>query len=176
MWRLLLVALALATPAFAQVAPREDTSILEQLVPESFRLTGTATAARNGFLWRTTINYALTNNSGMNLFLGIDRSGVSLGSCTEAEAANGGLPLLPRPRQLIYGAPIGAGPPRGILALAGARIAGTIILMNCDAPNPGYETAPLALSLMLGKEADFNKMQLIPLSAVIPIRQLRPPF
>lgn len=89
MWRFLLVVLALATPAIAQVGPREDNSILDQLVPESFKLTGTATAAMNGIVWRTSINYALTNNSGMNLYLGIERSGVSLGSCTEAETSSG---------------------------------------------------------------------------------------
>jgi len=176
MWRYLFISLTFAAPATAQVIDREDHSILDQLVPESFKLSGTATVAFSGLRWRTTINYALTNDSGMNLFVGIERSGVSIGSCTDVESSGGGLPLLPSPGQRIYAGPIGAGPPRGVTVLAGAQVTGTIVLFDCDAPNPGFETTPLALSLMLGKQSNYLTMQAVPLSATVPIRRMRPPF
>jgi hypothetical protein len=74
MWRYLFIFLTFAAPATAQVIDRDDHSILDQLVPDSFKLSGSATAAFSGLGWRTTINYALTNDSGMNLFLGIVES------------------------------------------------------------------------------------------------------
>jgi hypothetical protein len=175
MWRYLFLSLAFAAPAIAQVT-REDNSIFDQLVPESFKLSGSAIAAFSGLEWRTTINYALTNDSGMNLFLGIERSNVSLGSCTDVESSSGGLPLLPSPGARIYTGPIGGGPPRGVMVLAGARIAGTIILVDCEAPNPGFETTPFAFSLMLGKQSNYFTMQVVPVSATVPVRRMRPPF
>lgn len=176
MWRSLFLTLALAVPATAQAMQRDDHSIIDQLVPESFKLSGSAIAAFSGLSWRTTVNYALTNDSGMNLFLGIERSGVSLGSCTEAESAVGGLPLLPSPGARIYAGPIGGGPPRGVMVLAGARVVGTITLLNCEAPNPGFETTPFSLSLMLDRRADYFAMQIVPVSATVPIRRMRAPF
>ncbi len=176
MWRYLFLALTFAAPASAQVMDREDHSILDQLVPESFKLSGSAIASFTGLAWRTTVSYALTNDSGMNLFLGIERSGVSLGSCTEVESGSGGLPLLPSPGQRIYAGPIGAGPPRGVMVLAGARVTSTIVLVNCEAPNRDFETTPIALSLMLGKQPSYFTMQVVPVSGAVPIRRVRPPF
>lgn len=176
--RLFLVFLALlASPAVAQIAPKQqDDSILEQLVPESFKLTASATAQRTGLVWRTTISYGLKNDSGMNLYMGVDRSSVALGSCTEAETSTGGLPLLPSPQARVYSAPAGSGPPRGVMALAGSRVSGVITLVNCDAPNPGSATAPLSLSLLLGKQADYARMTPVPISADIAIRQIADPW
>ena len=45
------------------------------------------------------------------------------------------------------------GPPRGAFVPAGARAAGAIVVYNCPAPNPGYPTAPLSISLLVGKVA-----------------------
>ena len=59
------------------------------------------------------------------------------------------------------------------MAIAGTRVVGAIVLAYCDAPNPGFPTAPLSFSLLIGKSPDFNAMLPVPVSAEAPIRQLR---
>jgi hypothetical protein len=163
---------ACRSPAFAQVTP-QDESLQEQLVPESFKLEATAVAAKFNWLWNTTINYTIANNSGMNLYLGIMRGGVAIGSCTDAEEASGSLQFLPNPHAHVFSINPMQGPPRGAFVLAGARVAGAIVVSNCAAPNPGYPTAPLSISLMIGKTQAFQTMTTFPLSMNAPIRQLQ---
>ena len=165
------VALGSASPAIAQVTP-QDESLQEQLVPESFRLDASAVASKFNWLWNTTINYTIVNNSGMNLYLGIMRGGVTIGNCTDAEEASGSLQLLPNPHAHVFSVNPMQGPPRGAFVPAGARVAGAIVLTNCAAPNPGYPTAPLSITLTVGKTQAFQTMTTFPLSANAPIRQL----
>lgn len=169
---LLAMALGSASPALAQVTP-QDESLQEQLVPESFRLDATAVASKFNWLWNTTINYTIVNNSGMNLYLGIMRGGVALGNCADAEEVRGSLQFLPNPHAHVFSVNPMEGPPRGAFTPAGARVAGAIILANCAAPNPGYPTAPLSISLMIGKSEAFRTMTTFPLSMNAPIRQLQ---
>jgi hypothetical protein len=160
------------SPASAQVS-QQDQSLQEQLVPESFKLEASATASKFNWWWTTTINYSIVNNSGMNLYLGIMSGGVSIGSCTQAEEARGSLQLLPSPPAHVYSVNPMQGPPRGAFTPAGGRVAGAIVMSNCAAPNPGYPTAPLSISLMLGKSEAFQTMTTFPLSIDAPIRQLQ---
>jgi hypothetical protein len=168
----LTVLILAASPASAQVT-KQDESLQEQFVPESFKLDATAVAAKFNWLWNTTINYSIANNSGMNVYLGIMRGGVALGSCTDAEEARGSLQFLPNPHATAYSVNPMQGPPRGAFVPAGARVAGAIIVYNCAAPNPGYPTAPLSISLMVGKSEAFQTMTTFPLSMNSPIRQLQ---
>jgi hypothetical protein len=161
----------LPSSASAQVT-RQDESIQQQLVPESFKLEASAVAAKFNWLWNTTINYTITNNSGMNLYLGIMRGGVAIGSCTDAEEIRGSLQLLPSPHAHVYSVNPMQGPPRGAYVPAGARVSGAIVVYTCAAPNPGYPTAPLSISLMVGKSESFQTMTTFPLTFDAPIRQL----
>jgi hypothetical protein len=172
MLRIFAILLALTSSAFAQVAT-PDESLQEQLVPESFKLTATASATRPDLTWMTAVSYALVNNAGMNLYMGLIQGSAAIGSCTEIAAATGGLPTLPSPNQMFYVAPIGAGPPRGLYVPAGGRVAGTITFLECSAPNPGYPTAPLSMSLMVGKSNATKTMIQFPLSADVPIRKIQ---
>ncbi len=82
-------------PAFAQVIAG-DNALLEQLVPESLKFEASAVASKADlFNWRTNISYTLTNNSGMNLYMGIMMGSVAIGSCSQVNNARGGLQLLP---------------------------------------------------------------------------------
>ena len=164
--------LALASPAFAQVT-QQDESLQQQLVPESFKLEGSAIAQQFNWMWNTTVAYSVTNNSGMNLYLGIMINGIAIGSCANAERATGALQLLPSPNAVAYSQAYGAEPPRGVFVPAGGRAAGTIVIGNCPAPNPGFPTAPLSISLMIGKSEIPKTMIQFPLSADVPIRQLQ---
>lgn len=154
---------------------QNDEALQEQLVPESFKLTAAATAQKVPYntIWRTSIAYSIVNDSGMNLYFGVSQTGLAIGACTEVYSATSGLPLLPPPNAMAYSAPAGSGEPKGIYVPSGVRIGGTIIMDNCEAPNPGSPTAPLAFTLMIGKKASFKKMFTFPLSADVPIRQLR---
>ena len=78
------VSLSCLSPACAQVT-QQDESLQEQFVPESFKIEATAVASKFNWLWNTTISYTVTNNSGMNLYLGVMRGGVTIGSCTDAQ-------------------------------------------------------------------------------------------
>ena len=62
--------------------------------------------------------------------------------------------------------------PQAIFAPAGARIAGNISLDECSAPNPGSPTAPVSLSLMIGKTLAIKSMIQYPVSATAPIRRV----
>ena len=168
---LIFLSVSLFSPAFAQVTP-QDESLQEQFVPESFKVDATAVAAKFNWLWNTTINYSVVNNSGMNVYLGIMRGGVSLGNCTDAEEVRGSLQFLPNPHATAYSVNPMQGPPRGTFVPDGAHVAGAIILYNCAAPNPGYPTAPLSISLLVGKTQAFQTMTNFPLSMDTPIRQL----
>jgi hypothetical protein len=70
MFRIIAVFLALISPAFTQVATPAE-SLQEQLVPESFKLSGSAIATRPYAEWWTTVPYTLVNDSGMNLYMGL---------------------------------------------------------------------------------------------------------
>ena len=166
------VSLGLSPPASAQVT-QSDESLQEQLVPESFRLEATAVAAKFNWLWNTTISYTITNNSGMNLYLGVTQGGVAIGNCTDAQEIRGTLQFLPSPHATAYSMNPMQGPPRGAFVPAGARAAGAIVVNNCPAPNPGYPTAPLSISLMVGQTQSFQTMTTFPLSVDSPIRQLQ---
>ena len=171
MFRILFLLLALIDTAHAQILKRDE--LQEQIVPDSFTLTGSASASRIGnSFWRMSVNYAIVNKTGINLYLGFLQDGISLGSCGNAERVQGGLPLLPSPSAGSYSSSNGGGAPRGVFVPASGRIAGMIILDNCGTPNPGFPTAPLALTLMLGKAGDFSKMVTLPIDAEIPVRQL----
>jgi hypothetical protein len=164
--------LAFLSPAFAQVT-QQDESLQQQLVPDSFKFEGTAIAQQFNWFWNTTVSYSIVNNSGMNLYLGLMIGGVSIGSCTDAQRATGALQLLPSPNAVAYSQAYGAGPPRGAFVPAGGRATGTIVVANCPAPNPGFPTAPLSISLMVGKGEMPKSMIRFPLSADVPIRQLQ---
>lgn len=98
MRRLFTLLLLIASPALAQVQNQPDISLQEQLLPESFKITGSATAIGHltGY-WETTLVYSLTNNSGMNLYLGIAQNSLALGACTGIVSGGTGLPFLPAP-------------------------------------------------------------------------------
>ena len=49
----------------------------------------------------------------------------------------------------------------------------TLIVANCAAPNPGHPTAPVSLTLLVGKTQAFQTMTTFPLSFDTPIRQLQ---
>jgi hypothetical protein len=166
------ISLCLSSPASAQVT-QQDESLQEQFVPESFKLEASAVSAKFNWLWNATISYSITNNSGMNVYLGIMQGGVAIGNCTDAEEVRGSLQFLPNPHATAYSVNPMQGPPRGAFVPAGARVAGAIILYNCPAPNPGYPTAPLSLSLMVGKTQAFQTMTTFPLSVEAPVRQLQ---
>jgi hypothetical protein len=172
MWHLIAGFLLFTTAASAQIL-QDDNSMQEQLLADSFKITASATASNSMNMWRTSIAYGITNNSGMNLYLGISQGGFALGSCTDLDSATSGLPLLPAPNSRVYSSPAGGGEPRGIFVPSGVRVAGTIVLSNCAAPNLGSATAPLSLTLMMGKKPNFSSMFTFPLSADVPIRQLR---
>jgi hypothetical protein len=173
MLRIMVILIALAAPAIGQVL-KQDESLQEQLVPESFKFEATAIAAKaNLFDWRTTVSYTLTNNSGMNLYVGIMMGSASIGSCTDIRNARGGLQLLPGPNAIAYGVDLSVGPPHAVFVPAGARVAGTLAAEECSAPNPGSPTAPLSLSLMIGKTDAPKTMIQLPLTVDAPIRQFR---
>jgi hypothetical protein len=163
---------SLITPSLAQVTQQDD-SLQQQLVPESFQLQADAVAAKFNWFWNTTISFAVTNNSGMNLYMGVMRGGVTIGNCTDAEQIKGSLQFLPNPRATAYSVNPMDGPPRGVFVPAGARVAGAIIVANCAAPNPGHPTAPVSLTLMVGTTQAFRTMTTFPLSFDTPIRQLQ---
>lgn len=164
--------LACASRASAQVM-QQDESLQEQFVPESFKVEATAIASKFNWLWNTTISFTVTNNSGMNLYLGIMQGGVALGNCTDAEEIRGSLQFLPNPHANAYSFNPMQGPPRGAFVPAGARVAGAIVLYNCATPNPGFPTAPLSISLMVGKTQAFQTMTNFPLIVDAPIRLIQ---
>jgi len=162
----------LVTPALAQIL--EDKSLQEQLVPESFKLEASATAAKaNDFDWRTTVSYSIVNNSGMNLYVGVMMGSVSIGTCTDFRGARGGLLLLPGPNAIAYAVDPSIGRPHPVYVPAGGRVTGTLVAEDCSAPNPGSPTATFALSLMIGQSDSLKGMTQASLSVDAPIRQLR---
>src|SRR5271168_4403193 len=157
------VSLSCLSPACAQVT-QQDESLQEQLVPDSFKIEASAVASKFNWLWNTTVSYTVTNNSGMNLYLGVMRGGVTIGSCTDAEEIRGTLQFLPNPHASAYSVNPMQGPPRGAFVPAGARASGAITVANCAAPNPGHPTAPVSLTLMVGTTQAFKTMTTFPLS------------
>jgi len=172
MLRIIAIFFALTSTALAQVMT-PDSSLQEQLVPESFKFEASAVASKVNADWRTSVSYALTNNSGMNLYMGIMMGSISIGSCAEARNARGGLQLLPGANAIAYAIDMTVGPPRPVYVPAGARVAGTIIVEECSAPNPGSATAPLSMSLMIGKSEARKTMIQYPLSVDASIRQVQ---
>ena len=172
MFRFFICLLVFILPASAQVAQQPDDSLLEQIVPESFTISGSATASKINWFWRTSLNYTVVNKTGINLYMGVMQGGVSLGSCGEVNTTQGGLPQLPNPTAVAYSAPAGSGPPRAIFVPASGKTSGLIVLNNCAAPNPGFPTAPLSFTLMMGKANDWKHMVTLSVNADIPVRQL----
>jgi hypothetical protein len=172
MFRFLFCLMAFTLAASAQVALQSDETLQEQIIPESFVITGDATASKINWFWRTNISYSIVNKTGINLYMGVMQGGVSLGSCGDVNTTQGGLPQLPSPTAVAYSAPAGSGPPRAIFVPASGKTSGLIVLNNCAAPNPGFPTAPLSLTLMMGKANDWKHMVTLSVNADIPIRQL----
>jgi hypothetical protein len=171
MLRFLIVFILLTSPAAAQIMT-PDEGLLQQLVPESFPFEASALAAKVSLAeWNTTITYTITNRSGMNLYMGIAMGSVSIGSCNRATHASGGLQLLPGRGAIAYAIDLSVGPPQPIFAPAGARIGGNITVEGCDAPNPGYPTAPVTMMLMIGRTPSARAMTQYPVSASAPIRR-----
>ena len=166
MLKILLILMVSATVAVAQVS-KPDESLQEQVVPESFTLTRVSTSKSGTFGWETRISYSIVNKSGINLYIGLLKSSISLGTCDDVNSVAGGLSLLPSPSAIGY-----SGDPHEAFVPASGRITGVIALANCSSPNPGSPTAPLSLTLMFGKTREWKKMVLLPLDAEIPIRQL----
>lgn len=177
MYRVAVISLAACLSAFqpatAQVIAG-DNALLEQLVPESFKFEASAVASKaDMFNWRTNITYTLANNSGMNLYMGIMMGSVAIGSCAQVNNARGGLQLLPGPNAVAYAVDLSVGTPRPVYVPAGGKVTGMLAAEECSAPNPGSPTAPLTLSLMIGKSESRNSMVQISVSADAPIRQVR---
>ena len=170
--RFLFCLMAFTLSVSAQVAPSDDNTLLEQIVPESFVIKGDAVASQINWFWRTSISYSITNKTGINLYMGVMQGGVSLGSCGDVQTTQGGLPQLPSPKATYYSAPAGGGPPRAIFVPAAGKVSGLIVLNNCQAPNPGFPTAPLSVTLMMGKANDWKHMVSLSVNADIPIRQV----
>ena len=167
------VSFCLPSPAFAQVTPQQDQSLQEQFVSESFKLEASAVSSKFNWLWSTTASYTITNNSGMNLYLGVRQGGATIGSCTDAQM-RGALQFLPNPHGGVFSVDPQQGEPRGAFVPVGARAVGAIVFSNCPAPNPGFPTAPLSISLMVGKsESPKTMTATFPLSVDVPIRQLQ---
>jgi len=168
------VSMCFLSPAFAQVTQQQDQSLQEQFVPESFKLEASAVSVKteNGS-WRTTASFTVTNNSGMNLYLGVRQGSVTIGNCTDADI-RGALQFLPDPHAAIVYSVFNGHQveTRGAYVPAGARAVGVIVFGNCPAPNPGFPTAPLSISLMVGKSESYKTMTAtFPLSVDVPIRQ-----
>src|ERR1700675_526477 len=96
-----LVSLSCLSPACAQVT-QQDESLQEQLVPDSFKIQASAVASSFNCLWNTTVSYTITNNSGMSLYLGVMRGGVTIGSGADAEEISGTLQFLPKPHAHVF--------------------------------------------------------------------------
>ncbi len=172
MLRVTIVLALLMSPAAAQVMG-PDESLQQQLLPESFPFEATAVATKINMLeWVTTISYTVTNKSGMNLYMGVAIGGVSIGSCTRATRTSGGLRFLPPPGMINYSINMVGGDPQPIFAPAGARITGSVSLDECSAPNPGSPTAPVSMSLMIGKTQAIQSMIQYPVSATAPVRRV----
>ena len=60
MYRVLILLIALTDVACAQIVKQDD-SLQEQIVPESFALTGSATASKFNWAWRTSVSYTVVN-------------------------------------------------------------------------------------------------------------------
>src|SRR5688572_29122001 len=108
MFRITFFLLALTSATHAQVM-REDQSLQEQLVSESFKLSASSVSEHFVWQWRTTVTYTLKNDSGMNLYVGLMDQSASIGSCTEADEIRGALPKLPAPGQMFMSVPTSGG-------------------------------------------------------------------
>ena len=159
-----LLAWAIA-PLRAQVADA-DPALAEQLVPESFKLDASAIVTRGDR--RTSVSYALTNNSGMNLYMGVARNSVAIGSCGDAPSTRGGLMLLsPSSDAPTF---ILDGPPHLLFAPAGGKTSGLITFEDCIAPNPRSPTAPFSMTLMMSQTNNLKGMVQFPVSTTASVR------
>ena len=142
MLRIALVLIGLTSSAAAQIMTPDD-SLQQQLVPDSFTFDATAVATKvNLFEWITTISYSVVNKSGMNLYMGLAIGSVSIGSCSRARRAFGGLQFLPPPGMTTYSFDVTGGEPRAIFATAGARIPVLSPSMNATRPIPASPPRP----------------------------------
>jgi hypothetical protein len=160
--------LLLLSPASAQVLI-EDQSLQEQLVPESFKLTGSGVAEHFVWHWQTAVSYTLKNDTGMNLYVALLDGGTSFGTCGEAAGVKGALPEL-SPDGRKYGS---VSPTtqhaRPTFVPAGARLSGTSTLENCATPNRGSPTAAFSVTLLVRRNNEERILQ-VPLSVDAPIR------
>ena len=165
-WMFLVLCAVFSTrPAIAQIVASPD-NLLEQLVPNSFSITGAAVS--NKALYQTDLAYTLNNNSGMNLYLGWQWDAVSLGSCGNPTETRGGLQLMPPASAGMIGGTL----PSRIFVPAGGRVAGVVVFNQCDAPNPGSPVATLSAALMMGRSDEWRKMVAMPVVADVPVRQI----
>lgn len=162
--------LALTSSATGQVM-REDQSLQEQLVPESFKLTASAVTQHHVWHWVATVNYTLKNDSGMNLNMAVLNGSISIGACTDVLEVKGALPKLNEAGRISGSYIPGATPSKPAFVAAGSRIAGTIIIDFCEAPNPGSPTAPLSMTLLLRKSND-DRLVPYPVSVDAAVRRI----
>ena len=139
--------------ALAQVMKRDD-SLHEQLVPESFKITAAAVTQHHVWHWVATVNYTLKNDSGMNLTMAVLNGSISIGSCTDVLELKGALPKLNAAGRISGSYIPGGTLSQPAFVAAGSRIAGTIVIDFCEAPNPGSPTAPLSLTLLLRRSSE----------------------
>jgi hypothetical protein len=168
----LAAALALASPAVAQVIQKEDDSLQQQLTGESFRIEANAFSAYADQSWRTSVTFAVTNNSGMGLYLGIALGSASIGSCNDLREVRGGIPVIRGPGRGVFVGPGGSSASRATFVPAGGRVGGSFMFLDCRAPNPGFPTAQLSMTLLLGKTQERAGVS-FPVSVDAAIRQVR---
>jgi hypothetical protein len=178
--RLVVVLFLLTVPAVAQVTevPLGDEGLMDQLTPDSLKLEADAIATHDMSSWETAISYQITNNSGMNLVMGIASGSVAIGACTDVNRTRGGLSLLPNAAQAgsdwtSQVTELDAGPIHAVTVLAGGKVSGTVIAISCRAPNPGFPTATLSMTLMLAKSQKSRAMFDFPMSIETPVRQVK---
>jgi hypothetical protein len=144
----------------AQVAeaPTGDEDLMDQLTPDSLKLEADAIAKVAGAFSETVISYQITNNSGMNLVMDLKDNSASIGACPYVYYSNGGLDLFTH--ELVT-------------VLAGGIVSGTLTAISCEAPNPGFATAKLSMTLLLAKSKKSRTMIDFPMSIEAPVRQVK---
>jgi hypothetical protein len=168
--------------AFAQVIQQPHSTPHHQISPTSFVLTATATAVvKRGEAWgaeyaHTVVNYSLQNQSGMNLFMGIDGKSLSIGNCRELDEVRGALGMLdnvgvrnPGPAWGLAGSTQN----RPVMMPSGAVMSGALIFKDCAAPNPGFPTAILSFRIGIGPTTQQSEMIALPIGADVPVRQIK---
>jgi hypothetical protein len=168
----LALALACALPAAAQVIQKDDDSLQQQLTGESFKIDASAFSAYSDQSWRTSVTYSITDNSGMGLYIGVALGSASIGSCNDLREVRGGIPVIRSPGGGVFVGPYGSAASRATFVPAGGRVGGSFMFIDCQAPNPGFPTAQLSMTLLLGKVQERAGVS-FPVSVDAAIRQVR---